>query len=78
MDGWLRRQAPDWVLEIVSRPTRASGFQVLPRHWVVERTFAGLGRYRRLSKDYEGLPATAETWIRIATIDRMLHHLGPA
>ena len=75
---WLAQQAPDWVLEIVPRPTTAPGFQVLPRRWVVERTFAWLGRYRRLSKDYEGLPETSETWIRLAMIDRMLHRLGPA
>ena len=73
---WLRRLAPGWVLDVVSRPTRASGFQVLPKRWIVERTFAWLGRYRRLSKDYEGLPETSETWIRIAMIDRMLHRLG--
>ena len=75
---WLAQQAPDWVLAIVPRPTTAPGFQVLPRRWVVERTFAWLGRYRRLSKDYEGLPETSETWIRLAMIDRMLHRLGPA
>ncbi len=77
LGGWLA-QRTDWVLEIVRRPTDASGFQVLPRRWVVERTFAWLGRYRRLSKDYEGRPETSETWIRIAMIDRMLHRLGPA
>ncbi len=60
------------------RPPWAPGFQVLPRRWVVERTFAWLGRYRRPGKDYEGLPETSETWIRLAMIDRMLHRLGPA
>ncbi len=77
LGAWLAQRA-DWVLEIVRRPTDASGFQVLPRRWVVERTFAWLGRYRRLSKDYEGRPETSETWIQIAMIDRMLHRLGPA
>ena len=75
---WLARQAPAWVLDIVPRPTSAPGFQVLPKRWVVERTFAWLGRYRRLSKDYEGLPETSETWIRLAMIDRMLYRLGSA
>ena len=40
-----------------------AGFRVLPRRWVVERTFAWLGRNRRLSTDYEALPATEEAWI---------------
>ena len=78
LGAWLARQAPDWVLDIVPRPTTAPGFQVLPRRWVVERTFAWLGRYRRLSKDYEGLPETSEAWIRLAMIDRIPHRLGPA
>jgi len=44
-----------WILEIVKRSDDFKGFQVLPHRWVVERTFGWLGRYRRLSKDYEGL-----------------------
>ena len=44
-----------WVLEIVKRSDDVKGFKVLPHRWIVERTFAWLGRYRRLSKDYEGL-----------------------
>jgi transposase len=55
-----------WVGPGQEPPTRPAGFQVLPRRWVVERTFAWLGRYRRLSKDYEVLPATEETWIYLA------------
>ena len=43
-----------------------TGVQVLPRRWVVERTFAWLGRYRRLSNDYEVLPETEEAWISLA------------
>ncbi len=75
---WPALQAPDWVLDIVSRPTPAPGFLVLPRRWVVERTFAWLERHRRLSKDYQGLPETSEAWIRLAMIDRMLHRLSSA
>lgn len=67
----------DWVVEIVARPAGAKGFQVLPRRWVVERTFAWLGRSRRLSKDYEALPETSEAWIRIAMIHLMLKRLAP-
>ncbi len=49
---------------------------VLPRRWVVERTFAWLGRYRRLSKDYEELPATEEAWIYLAMTRFMLARLA--
>jgi len=62
-DGGYAGQFVDWVktvcqrvLEIVKRSDEVPGFQVLPHRWVVERTFGWLGRYRRLSKDYEGLP----------------------
>ena len=66
-----------WAVELVARPAGAKGFQVLPRRWVVERTFAWLGRSRRLSKDYEALPATHEAWVRIAMIHLMLKRLAP-
>ena len=59
LGAWLCRQAPDRALDIVSRLTQASGFLVLPRRRVVERTFAWLGRYRCPSKGYEGLPETS-------------------
>ena len=57
-------------------PPLPTGFQVLPRRWVVERTFAWLGRYRRLSKDYEALPATEEAWIHLAMSSLMLARLA--
>ncbi|WP_260676017.1 IS5 family transposase [[Scytonema hofmanni] UTEX B 1581] len=73
----------DWVkyfigcgLEIVKRCDRTEGFKVLPRRWVVERTFAWLGRYRRLSKDYEYLPQTSETMIYAAMTHLMLRRLA--
>ena len=59
----------------VLRPVGVKGFVVVPRRWVVERTFAWLGRYRRLSKDYERLPETSETLISIARIHRMSREL---
>jgi putative transposase len=58
-------------------PPMPTGFQVLPRRWVVERTFAWLGRYRRLSKDYEALPETEEAWIHLAMSSLMLARLAP-
>ncbi|MCC2628246.1 MAG: hypothetical protein K0S14_1896 [Thermomicrobiales bacterium] len=63
----------DWSA-IWCAPPRNHG-QVLPRRWVVERTFAWLGRNRRLSKDYEELPCTEEAWISLAMIRLMLARL---
>ena len=57
-----------WTLEIVKRSDTAKGFEVLPRRWVVERTFAWLGRCRRLAKDWEKSIASSEAWINIAHI----------
>jgi transposase len=58
----------DWTLEIVKRSDRAEGFEIIPKRWVVERTFAWLGRCRRLAKDFEKTIASAEAWILIAHI----------
>jgi putative transposase len=66
-----------WVVELVVKPSDQKGFAVLPRRWVVERTFAWLGRSRRLSKDYEGRPETHEAWVQIAMIHLRLKRLAP-
>ena len=66
-----------WAVEVVARPKEQKGFAVLPRRWVVERTFAWLGRSRRLSKDYEALPETHEAWVHVAMIHLMLKRLAP-
>ena len=58
----------DRTIEIVKRTDTAEGFEVLPRRWVVERTFAWLGRCRRLAKDWEKSIASAEAWVMIAHI----------
>jgi putative transposase len=63
-------------LEIVKRTDDIKGFVVLPRRWVVERTFAWLSFHRRLSKDYEYLPATSEAFIHISMIRLMLARLA--
>jgi putative transposase len=73
--GWAA-EAGGWTLEVVKRPQDAAGFTLLPKRWIVERTFAWLGRSRRLSKDYEGLPETTEAWVRIAMIHLMLKRLA--
>jgi putative transposase len=75
--GWVRglRGRNRLRLEIVKRSDNAKGFEVLPRRWVVERTFAWLGRNRRLSKDYEALPETGEAFIKLAMIHLMVRRL---
>jgi putative transposase len=64
-----------WVLQIVRRCDDAAGFKVLPKRWIVERTFAWIGRYRRHSKDYEMLTESSEAMIRISMINLMVHRL---
>ena len=66
-----------WVIELVKKPEGATAFAVLPKRWIVERTFAWLGRSRRLSKDDEGLPESGEARIRVAMIHLMLKRLAP-
>jgi len=62
-------------VEIVKRSDHAKGFVVLPRRWVVERTFAWLGRCRRLAKDWENLNRKALAFLRLASIRLMLRRL---
>jgi putative transposase len=73
--AWVKTTC-NWVLEIVKRSDDMKGFVVLPRRWVVERTFAWLGKYRRLSKDYEALPETSEAMIYAAMTHLMLRRLA--
>jgi|SRR5271168_3828140 len=65
-------------LVVVSRPADAEGWVHLPQRWVVERTFAWLGRARRLSKDYERLPQSSEAMIQVCMIHLMLRRLDPS
>jgi putative transposase len=66
-----------WKLEIVSRAKGEKGFTVLPKRWIVERTFAWTGRNRRMSKDYERLPETSEAWIYLSMVRLMARRLRP-
>jgi transposase len=68
----------EFTLEIVKRSDAAKGFEVLPRRWVVERTFAWLGRCRRLAKDFERTIASAEAWVFIAHIRMLTRRLAKA
>lgn len=67
-----------WVLQTVLRPVGVKGFVILPKRWIVERTFAWLARYRRHSKDYERNPATSEAMIQISMINLMSRRLAAA
>ena len=85
-DGGYAGQLLDWVrslrqrnrlkMEIVKRTDDVKGFKLLPRRWVVERTFGWLGRHRRFSKDYQFLPATSEAIIYVAMIGLMIRRLA--
>ena len=70
------RTVGGWNLELVRRPAQQRTFQVLPRRWVVERTFGWLNLQRRLSKDYEAWCETTETWLYIAMTGLMLRRLA--
>ena len=85
VDGAYAGQLVEWVwssfrgvLEVVRRPAEARGFEVLPRRWVVERTFGWFNRCRRLSKDYEFCVDTSEAMIYVAMTHLMLRRLRPA
>jgi putative transposase len=85
-DGGYAGQLVEWVrslrkwgklrLEIVKRSDDMAGFVVLPKRWIVERTFAWLYRCRRLSKDYEYLTSTSEAMVQVAMIHLMLRRLA--
>lgn len=65
-----------WRIEIVERPAGVKGFQLLPRRWVVERTFAWLGRCRRLAKDFERTIASATAWLFLASVRLLTRRLA--
>jgi len=77
LDAWMKREEVGYEVEVVSRPAGSKGFVLLHRRWVVERTFAWLGRYRRNSWDYEWRPEPSEAMIQVCSIHRMLRLLKP-
>lgn len=78
LSSWIERQKNlTWKLEVIRRPKGAKGFVLLPKRWVVERTFSWLGRWRRLSRDYEHRTESSEAMIHVASIGRMLRRLAP-
>ena len=86
-DGGFAGQLVEWVarlrsrrpveLEIVKRAEQATGFEVIPKRWIVERTFGWLNRARRLSKDYERTIESGVAMVRLAMIHLMIHRLAP-
>jgi len=77
LDRWLKAQAVGYRVEVVARPLGSKGFVLLHRRWVVERTLAWIGRYRRNSKDYERLTASSEATVKVSMIHLMLRRLKP-
>ena len=77
LDRWLAEQQVGYRIEVVERPVGAQGFVLLHRRWVVERTLAWLGRYRRNSKDYERLTASSDATVKVRMIHLMLRRLRP-
>ena len=73
---WVRAQWPKLGVEVVKRADAATGFEILPRRWIVERTFAWLMRHRRLVRDYERTEVSAESWIHLAMIRIQLRRLA--
>ncbi|MFD1981368.1 IS5 family transposase [Mesorhizobium newzealandense] len=67
-----------FTMEIIKRSDSAKGFEILPRRWVVERTFAWLGRCRRLAKDFERSIESAQAWVLIANIRMLTRRLARA
>jgi putative transposase len=70
------RQWTQAALEIVNKKVGQTTFEVMPKRWIVERTFAWLGRYRRLSKDYEQNTASSAAWIYLAMTHVMVRRLA--
>ena len=77
LPDWIKSTL-GWVLQAVLRPVGVKGFVVLPKRWIVERTFAWLGRYRRHSKDYERTVESSEAMIHISMINLMSKRLTKA
>jgi putative transposase len=73
---WVKERRPKLEVEVVKRSDDVTGFKVLPRRWVVERTFGWLMRHRRLVRDYERTETSAEAWIYIAMIRIQLRRLA--
>jgi putative transposase len=77
LQAWLTEHRPGWRIEVKKRPEGSTGFTPLPKRWVVERTNAWNGRFRRNSKDYERNPDSSAVRIQLSHIQLMLRRLEP-
>jgi putative transposase len=77
LDDWLARTEASYAVEVVERPPGSVGFVKVPKRWIVERTFAWIGRCRRNSRDYEFYEHSSEAVVMIGSIHRMLKLLKP-
>ena len=77
LEAWMKAHRPSWRIEVKTRPAGTRGFTPLAKRWVVERTNAWNGRFRRNSKDYERRPESSAAMINISHIQLMLHKLEP-
>jgi putative transposase len=75
--AWLRGHRRRYAVEVVSRPAGAAGFRPLRKRWVVERTLAWLGRYRRLGRDHERSAETSEAMVHLSALHHTLRQLRP-
>jgi putative transposase len=79
LNQWIATASPGtWRLEVVRRPPGAKGVVLLPKRWVVERTFAWLGRCRRHRKDDERRTDSSESMLRVSAIHLRLKRLQPS
>ena len=74
--NWVKEQWPKLEVEVVKRSDDVKGFAVLPKRWIVERTFGWLMRHRRLVRDYERTESSAEAWIHLAMIRIQIRRLA--
>jgi putative transposase len=77
LDAWMAEHRAGWRIEVKTRPEGIKGFTPLEKRWVIERTNAWHGRYRRNSKDYERSVESSTAMIQISNIHLMLNRLAP-
>jgi putative transposase len=77
LQRWLKRQQVGYRVAVVCRPRGSKGFVLLRKRWVVERSFAWLGRYRQLSKEYDYEPKVSASWVQVSALHQMLRRRRP-